>query len=320
MSSVLPERIRRAKCREFGHAGRNSMIFTAPGERGAQNTGSRLPISGHGALAARVRMGLVFRSGSYIMKMCGEKIKKFARKPLSPEIFGAIYKCREAGRDKCFKGEYTTMAKIVFSDLPMKKELHAFRYVADGQASMQYEGEVIFPVNSVLAKSLKKGEKVKVVLLSKDDPEANSKTNEKVFRAELDQINESVGAVITYVDIMTPFVETRSVHEEILRAVIGEIEEKAEIIADVTYGPKTLPMIMLMALNFAERYFGCRICNVVYGKVNFVDDGSGTGKTKPINPVLYDLAPLCYLNSVINLLECKTPGDALKALDILLKM
>lgn len=76
MSSVLPGRLRRAKCREFGHAGRNSMIFTAPGERGAQNTGSRLPISGHGALAARVRMGLVFRSGSYIMKMCGEKNKK----------------------------------------------------------------------------------------------------------------------------------------------------------------------------------------------------------------------------------------------------
>ena len=74
MSSVLPGRLRRAKCREFGHAGRNSMIFTAPGERGgAQNTGSRLTISGHGALAARVRMGLVFRSGSYIMKMRGEK-------------------------------------------------------------------------------------------------------------------------------------------------------------------------------------------------------------------------------------------------------
>ena len=242
------------------------------------------------------------------------------RKLLSPGKFRAIYKCRGAGTDKCFEGEYETMAKIVFSNLPMKKELYAFRYVADGRKSMQYEGEVLFPVNSILAKSLKRGEKVKVVLLSKDDPEANSQTNEKIFRAELDRINESVGADITYVNIMTPFVETRSVHENILRAVIGELEEKAEIIADVTYGPKTLPMIMLMVLNFAERYFGCRICNVVYSKVNFVDDGSGTGKTKPIDPVLYDLAPLCYLNSVINLLECKTPKDAIKALDILLKM
>ena len=113
------------------------------------------------------------------------------------------------------------MAKIVFSNLPMKKELYAFRYVADGRKSMQYEGEVIFPVNSILAKSLKRGEKVKVVLLSKDDPEANSQTNEKIFRAELDRINESVGADITYVNIMTPFVETRSVHENILRAVIA---------------------------------------------------------------------------------------------------
>lgn len=47
----------------------------------------------------------------------------------------------------------------------MKKELHAFNYKADGNITIEYDGEVIFPVNSVLAKTMKKGEKVKVVLL-----------------------------------------------------------------------------------------------------------------------------------------------------------
>ena len=59
--------------------------------------------------------------------------------------------------------------KIVFSDLPMKKELHGFKYKVDGNATIEYDGETIFPVNSVLAKTMKKGEKVKVVLLSKVD-------------------------------------------------------------------------------------------------------------------------------------------------------
>jgi hypothetical protein len=37
--------------------------------------------------------------------------------------------------------------KIVFSDLPMKKELHGFKYKVDGNKAIEYEGETIFPVN-----------------------------------------------------------------------------------------------------------------------------------------------------------------------------
>ena len=56
------------------------------------------------------------------------------------------------------------------------------------------------------------------------------------------------------------------------------------------------------------------------GKVDFVDDGSGTGKTKPVNPVLYDLTPLYYLNNVTNSMEYKSSDDAVKALDTLLDL
>ena len=73
-------------------------------------------------------------------------------------------------------------------------------------------------------------------------------------------------------------------------------------------------------VRFAETFFKCRIESIVYGKVNFVDDGSGTGKTKPVDPVLYDLSPLYYLNSVTDALDCKTPEESIRALDLLLKM
>ncbi len=210
--------------------------------------------------------------------------------------------------------------KIVFSNLPMKKELNAFKYVVDGNASIEYDGEVIFPVNSVLAKSMKKGEKVKVVLLSKVDIEGNSAINAGIFQKELNEINRNIGADIEYVTLATPFEETRSVHEILLRDMVGKIEDNAEIIGDVTYGPKPLPIIMFAVMNFAEKFFKAKIKNIVYGKVDFVDDGSGTGKTKPINPVLYDLTPLYYLNSVTNAMEYKNSEDALKALDTLLEI
>lgn len=210
--------------------------------------------------------------------------------------------------------------KIIFSDLPMKKELHAFHYKADGNATIEYDGEVIFPVNAVLAKTLKKGEKVKIILLSKVDIEGNSAINAGIFQKELNSINRSIGADIEYITIATPFEETRSVHEMLLRDMVGKLENGAEMIGDVTYGPKPLPIIMFAVMNFAEKFFSAKIKNIVYGKVDFVDDESGTGKTKPVNPVLYDLTPLYYLNSLTNAMEYKTSDEAVKALDVLLDL
>ena len=210
--------------------------------------------------------------------------------------------------------------KIIFSDIPMKKELHAFRYNTDAGNETVYEEEVIFPVSAYLAKTLKKGEKVRVVLLGKEDPEGNSLVNAEVFRKECDSINQKIGADIEYITLMTPFVETREIHEGLLRDMIGQLVPDAELIGDITYGPKSLPIILFCLFNFAEKYFHAQIKSIVYGKVNFVDDGSGTGKTKPINPVLYDLTSLYYLNSLTNVMDYNSPEEALTALDILLSM
>ena len=212
------------------------------------------------------------------------------------------------------------MKKIVFSNLPMKKELNKFRYKVDGNDTIEYEEEVIFPVNSVLARTMKKGDKIKVVLLSKDDIEGNSAINAGIFQKELNNINRGISADIEYITLATPFEETRGVHETLLRDMVDKIESGAEIIGDVTYGPKPLPIIMFAVMNFAEKFFSAKIKNIVYGKVDFIDDGSGTGKTKPVNPVLYDLTPLYYLNSVTNAMEYKTSEEAVKALDVLLDL
>ena len=211
--------------------------------------------------------------------------------------------------------------KIVFSDLPMKKELHSFNYKVDGNKTIEYEGEVVFPVNAVLAKTMQKGEKVKIVLLSKKDIEGNSKKNEVKFKEELNEINRNIGADIEYVSpIETPFTETRNVHKKIIRDMVATLEENTEIIGDVTYGPKPLPIIMFAVMNFAEKFFKANIKNIIYGKVDFIDDGSGTGKTKPVNPIIFDLTPLYYLNNLTKTMSYKSSKDAVKALDTLLDL
>lgn len=210
------------------------------------------------------------------------------------------------------------MKRIVFSNLPMKRDLHKFTYKVDGNSTIEYDGEVIFPVNSVLAKTMKKGESFKVVLLKKLDVECNSDINVGKFMKELDSINREIGANIEYVIIDTPFEETKDTHEKLLRDMIGKLEDNVEIISDVTYGPKPLPIIVFNVLSFAEKFFNAKIRNIVYGKVDFLKDSSG--KVVPQNPVLYDLTPLYYLNSLTGTMECKSSEDAVKALNALLSI
>lgn len=210
------------------------------------------------------------------------------------------------------------MRKIVFSNLPMKRQLNKFHYVVDGNSTIDFDGEVIFPINSVLAKTLNAGENVKVVLIKKLDLEGNSDINAGEFMKELNLINRDLGAEIEYKIIDTPFEETKDTHEKLLRQLIDCLEDKCEVYSDITYGPKPLPIILFSVLNFSEKFFNANIKNIVYGKVDFVNIGDG--KTEPRNPVLFDVTPLYYLNSVTNSMECKSSDDAKRMLDTLLSI
>lgn len=210
------------------------------------------------------------------------------------------------------------MKKIVFTNLPMKKKLKAFKYFVDGNTDIDYDGEVIFPINAVLAKSMTKNDVITVVLIKKLDLEGNGDVNAGAFMKELNTINRNIGADINYRIIDTPFEEDRDTHEKLLREMIEEVKEKSLIYADITYGPKSLPIIVFSVLNFAEKFFNCEIRNIVYGKVDFITKENG--ESEPSNPILCDMTPLYYLNSVTNSMECKTGQDAKRILDNLLNI
>ena len=208
------------------------------------------------------------------------------------------------------------MEKIVFTNIPMTKKLHALKYSIDGNSEIDYDGKVVFPINAVLAKTLKKDETVTVVLLKKLDVEGNSDINVGEFMKELNSINGRIGASIDYKIIDTPFEEDKDTHETLLRRMIDTIKDNSVIYADMTYGPKSLPIVLFSVLNFAEKFLNCNIKNIVYGKVNFVSNEKG--ESLPSNPVLCDMTPLYYLNSVTNSMECKNGEEDRKMLDNLL--
>lgn len=208
------------------------------------------------------------------------------------------------------------MKKIIFIDIPMK-EIDSARncqcYAKTGNAACAYGGKVVFPINALLAEKLQPFDKVKAVLLKTKTQSGDSENNAELFKSELDEVNSKIGAQISYEEIETDFVETKQNHEKRLRAMLAKIEEGAQIFADITFGQKPLPMVLMCVLNFAEKFFNADIKHIVYGKVDFVHHADGN--SYPENPELYDVTSLYYLNNLVGAMDATSGEAALKSLD-----
>ena len=130
---------------------------------------------------------------------------------------------------------------------------------------------------------------------------------------ELMAVSESTGAKIDYKIIDTEFSETQATHDNLLLSIVDEMEENTHVIADITYGPKDLPIVLFTAMNFAEKFLNCEIDNIVYGQATFVDGNA-------VNTKICDMIPLYYLNSVANTVQCSSPDKEKQLLKSLLSM
>lgn len=203
------------------------------------------------------------------------------------------------------------MEKIVFCNIPMKRSLTSFVYESEYE---EINEKVIYPINSVLSKHINKTDSVKVILLSTQDEEENYKHNIKLFKKELEKINEPIGAQIYYEIVESPFDEKKEAIEQQVRNIIAKLDKNCEIYSDITYGPKPLPMVLMCCLNFAEKFFAANIKSIIYGKVEFLPN-KDTGCVEPQNPKIYDLSHLYYLFNVMVSMNAKSTEDAVTIID-----
>jgi len=198
--------------------------------------------------------------------------------------------------------------KLVFTTIPMKQDTMSLCYPVEGNKTIEYERRVIFPINGVLAQTLRKDEQVKVIRLM--NVSGASGENARKMEAELKNINKDIEAFISFEDVVEAFVEDKKTLESRFRQLITLLEPNADIIADVTYGQKTLPMVLFSVLTFAEKFFNADIKNIVYGKVEFEN-----GKPISGTQMLYDITPLYYLNSLVTAMEAPDGKSAVKIIN-----
>lgn len=200
------------------------------------------------------------------------------------------------------------MKKIVFSDIPMKSNLKAMIYKGTGNVNSHYDKPVFYPINAVLADTLSKQDELKIILLTTENSTENNQKNSGLFIQELDSINSKIGAKISYEILESEFKETKNNHELRLKQMIDTIEDGTQLFADITFGPKPLPMILMCAFSFAEKFLNCDVKSIIYGKVNFIDENIS-------NPELFDVTSLYYMNNLTNSMIAKNGNEARKMLE-----
>ena len=206
------------------------------------------------------------------------------------------------------------MKKIVFVDICMRdeKSFHKACFKGTGNAGCNYAEEVYYPINAILADKLKKDDEVKIVLIqtidkTDTDEQNNVIENTKKFKTELSHINESINAKIKYVEVSADYNEFKENHEKRIMVILEQMEEGAELYGDITFGPRTVPMEMLCAFAFAEKFYDTNVRKIVYGQVQWKNN-------EPDKPQLFDITSLHYLNSLTYNMQPDSVEKAMESL------
>ncbi len=208
------------------------------------------------------------------------------------------------------------MKKIVICNVPMRNNTQIKKgiYQSDDRSIPVSDWAVKYPVNALLECTTLPTDMIKAILLVKRDSKEYFKKNLEECIAEMTAAVQKCGASIEFHTIYSDFEETKSVHDTLLLDIIDELENNSHVIADITYGPKDLPIVLFTALNFAERFLGCEVDNIVYGQAEF--DDAGNAECLRIR----DMVPLYYLNFAANTIQCNSAEDSKKVLKTLLSI
>ena len=203
------------------------------------------------------------------------------------------------------------MDKVIFVTLMMADKMEKRHFPVENDSLTEYSGETYYAINSVLSNSIEKGDNIKVVLLETNAGAQAGKKNAQLFIDELNSFN-TAGANISYEIITSEFINDKAKYKELYKKLVSNFTEGAELYADITFGIKTLPILILNAMQFGEKFFDCTIGNVIYLKTEFKDgvivDGS---------QCIFDLTSLYMLSTFTNNIECSSGERAIAALDAL---
>ena len=192
--------------------------------------------------------------------------------------------------------------------IPFQKpeQLRKSIYEAVENERLQYNKEISFPIIAVLNAYAVKEEEVELIVIRHEYE--NSIENYKTLCSEIQEFEQEKGCKCVMKEVVVPYNDLIDTHLDTFGKLITYMEEGDTIYACMTYGSKPIPIVEMMALNYAYRAkknteIGC----IAYGQVDHNDN-----KMK-----IYDMTPLFYMDEIVkNVAEMnvKDPLAAIKSI------
>jgi hypothetical protein len=206
--------------------------------------------------------------------------------------------------------------KVVICTLPYMKSsaVHPVVYPVEGNKAIEYDKPVRCPVNAVLAKTLKKGEEVRVIYILTTGENSYCEELEEIFTKELKDINLEIDAKLKFDNIKLEFFPTKRVYNKLITDLADKIPEDAELYIDITYGYKPEILSLFCAIRFVEEFHNADIEYFIYGKIETKKDTSNKGKPEKVNQMIYDITSLYYLFKLIGTIGTTDAETASKVL------
>jgi len=204
--------------------------------------------------------------------------------------------------------------KKIFTIAPLQHvEAGDLIYYAINNEKLQYHVPTCFPVLPLIHGYVETGETVEVVVLTTENHET-ALGNYQTIEREVTSLCEGIGASCAVSKIDIPFDETVETHLNTFKALIGKISDGDIVLVDMTYGPKCLAIVLMMAMNYGYR--ACKDCAIesfVYGSLDF-REGHPYGKR------IYDITSLFLMDQIVNELAKSKNKNPKKAIESILNM
>lgn len=211
---------------------------------------------------------------------------------------------------------------ITTSPLQELESLKKLVYEAIDNEELQMEEKTRFPVIPLLNAYANENEEVELIVLcyksyvnKYGNTKDASKRNLETLREEINELCMKKKFKCNIKEIEMDYNESIQTHLKNFEMLISKIEDKDELYACMTYGTKAIPIIEMMALNYAYRAkFDTQIKCIAYGSVVFIKE------EQKHEAKIYDMTSLFYMDEIVRKVADMKLEDSLPIIHQILEL
>ncbi len=180
-------------------------------------------------------------------------------------------------------------------------------YVPANSDVLGYDKAVSFPVIPIINGYADEGEKISVITVVSEYP--NAKANYITLKNDLNTLAIEKKLDISYTEISVPYNNDLKVQLGVFTQLINCISDNDKLYCDITFGSKVMNQIFTMSMHYGYRArSGVMIGCTAYGEYDHNTD----------DLKIYDITSLSYLDEIVRTMADKGIGDPTNAIKMMM--